>query len=72
MSVNYGYFARYSWTRKVLADEQQLHQLRRGQVDYESLYVICDETLIPELEMELGFGMIARVDGYWIIAPRHP
>ena len=72
MLVNYGYFARYSWHRKVLADEWQLDQLRRGQVDYESLYVICDETLIPELEMELGTGMIGQVDGYWIIAPRHP
>ena len=70
MAISYGYFARSNWNLRQAADQERLNALRRGSVDPDALYVVCDEKVMDQIRATLPADAWAgEVDGIRVIAP---
>lgn len=70
LSINYGYFARYSWSARVAADDALLAEVRSGLLRDDTIYIIVDRELARELAWPRPARSMQRVnsvDGLYIL-----
>ena len=70
MATNAGYFSRWNIDTYVRVNQRLHDELRAGELDPRSLYVIFDPEMWAYLSQESGkFSFIGDIDGYLVVAP---
>ena len=70
MATNAGYFSRWNIDTYVRVNQRLHDELRAGDLDPRSLYVIFDPDMWAYLSQESGkFTFIGDIDGYLVVAP---
>ncbi len=70
MATNAGYFSRWNIDTYVRVNQRLHDELRAGELDPRSLYVIFDPEMWTYLSQESGkFSFIGDIDGYLVVAP---
>jgi hypothetical protein len=64
LSINYGYFARYSWDARVAAERELQSRMLCGRLRDDTLYILTDLRLMSRLDLR----SISFVDGYCIVS----
>jgi len=70
MATNAGYFSRWSVDTYVRVNQRLHDELRAGNLDAKSLYVIFDPDMWAFLTADpTKFSFIGDIDGYLVVAP---